>query len=110
MPTKEAVTTDKAHGLPLFSQAIKCDGFIYCSGQVGFDPATKELREGDVGDRTAQSLRNLSAVLEAAGSKLNNAVKVQVFLTTMDNFAAMNRVYETFFSHPLPVSASLPVS
>ncbi|KAL9614211.1 MAG: hypothetical protein Q9167_001299 [Letrouitia subvulpina] len=66
-------------------------------------PATKAMVEGGVGDRTAQAIKNLSAVLEEAGSSLGNVVKVNVFLSDMTNFAAMNRVYESFFGDPKPV-------
>ncbi|TVY14946.1 RutC family protein [Lachnellula arida] len=111
MVLKEAVKTDKAPlPLPFFSQAIKCQGLVYCSGSVGMDPATSKLVEGSVADRTAQSLKNLSAVLEAAGSSIDNAVKVNVFLTNMENFAAMNKVYDGFFTkEPKPVRTCVAV-
>ncbi|KAI9842761.1 MAG: hypothetical protein M1837_006944 [Sclerophora amabilis] len=90
---KEVISTDKAPPpLPVFSQAIKCGGMI----------CTLALPR-------AQALRNLSAVLEAAGSSLDNAVKVNVFLTTMENFAAMNKVYETFFKAPRPCRTCVAV-
>ncbi|EMR85863.1 putative endoribonuclease l-psp protein [Botrytis cinerea BcDW1] len=97
MPQKEAVSTDKAPPpLPFFSQAIKCQGMVYCSGSIGMDVATMKLVEGGVADRTA--------VLEAAGSSIENVVKVNVFLTDMQNFAAMNKVYAEFFhKDPKPV-------
>ena len=128
MPTRVAVKTDKAPPpLPFFSQAIVCNGMVYCSGSIGVSPTTKALVEGGVGERTvsdgrmasinilvmtgadcffvkAQALRNLSAVLEEAGSGLRKVVKVNVFLEDMTNFAAMNRVYDTFWEDPKPVS------
>ncbi|PQE20154.1 endoribonuclease L-PSP protein [Rutstroemia sp. NJR-2017a WRK4] len=111
MPQKEAVSTDKAPPpMPFFSQAIKCQGMVYCSGSIGMDPATNKLVEGSVGDRTAQSLRNLSAVLTAAGSSIDNVVKVNVFLDNMANFAAMNKVYAEFFHQdPKPVRTCVAV-
>ncbi|KAL8645582.1 MAG: hypothetical protein Q9210_006629 [Variospora velana] len=103
-PMRQAVRTDKAPPpLPFFEQAIICQGMVYCSGQVGVSPVTKQLVDGGVGDRTAQALNNLSAVLEAAGSSLRNVVECNVFLSDMTNFAAMNRVYDTFFERPKPV-------
>ncbi|MCJ1361812.1 hypothetical protein MMC16_000912 [Acarospora aff. strigata] len=103
MPTRTAISTTNAPvPLPFFSQANVCNGMVYCSGSIGMDPATQNVVEGGVGDRTAQALRNLSAVLEAGGSSLKNVVKVNVYLTTMENFAAMNKVYDTFFEHPKP--------
>ncbi|KAL8672011.1 MAG: hypothetical protein Q9168_003516 [Polycauliona sp. 1 TL-2023] len=102
-PMRRAVHTDRAPPpLPFFSQAIVCNGMVYCSGQIGTSPITKQLVDGGVGDRTAQALHNLFAVLEAAGSSMRNVVECNVFLTDMTNFAAMNRVYDTFFDHPKP--------
>jgi 2-iminobutanoate/2-iminopropanoate deaminase len=84
MPLKEAVLTSNAPPpLPFFSQAIKCNGMVYCSGSIGTDPTTLKLVEGGVADRTRQSLKNLAAVLEAAGSGIDNVVKVNIFLTNM---------------------------
>jgi len=111
MPQKEAVVTDKAPPpLPFFSQAIKCQGMVYCSGSIGIDPTTQKVVEGGVADRTRQSLQNLSAILLASGSSINNCVKVNIFLTTMDNFAAMNKVYAEFFTEdPKPVRTCVAV-
>ncbi|KAL8806153.1 MAG: hypothetical protein Q9182_001554 [Xanthomendoza sp. 2 TL-2023] len=101
---RRVVITDRAPPpLPFFSQGIVCQGMVYCSGQIGMSPITKRMVDGGVGDRTAQALNNLSAVLEAAGSSLRNVVECNVFLTDMTNFAAMNRVYDTFFDEPKPV-------
>ncbi|KAL8815583.1 MAG: hypothetical protein Q9223_005289 [Gallowayella weberi] len=101
---RRAVTTDRAPPpLPFFSQGIVCQGMVYCSGQIGMSPITKRMVDGGVGDRTAQALNNLSAVLEAAGSSLRSVVECNVFLTDMTSFAAMNRVYDTFFDEPKPV-------
>ncbi|ERT02757.1 Brt1 [Sporothrix schenckii 1099-18] len=99
MPSKEAVLTANAPApLPVFSQAIKLNGMVYCSGQVGTDPKTGQMTEGSVQDRTRQVLKNLSAVLEAAGTNLDNVVKVNIFLTSMADFAAVNEIYAEFFS------------
>ncbi|KAL9596691.1 MAG: hypothetical protein Q9179_004529 [Wetmoreana sp. 5 TL-2023] len=108
---KRAVRTDKAPPpLPFFSQAIVCQGMVYCSGSIGMSPITKQMVDGGVGDRTAQALNNLSAVLEEAGSSLKNVVKCNVFLSDMTNFAAMNRVYDTFFEEPKPCRTCVAVS
>ncbi|KAG4035085.1 hypothetical protein MFRU_002g04320 [Monilinia fructicola] len=111
MPQKESVSTAKAPPpLPFFSQAVKCQGMVYCSGSIGMDVATKKLVEGGIADRTRQSLLNLQAILEAAGSSIDNVVKVNVFLTKMDDFAAMNNVYAEFFhKDPKPVRTCVAV-
>ncbi|KAL3425329.1 l-psp endoribonuclease family protein [Phlyctema vagabunda] len=96
------VYTDKA-AFPAgpYSQAIATSSTIYCSGQIPCDAAGTilTLDSSSIGDMTALCIRNLTAVLEAAGSSLSKVVKVNVFITTMDSFAEMNKVYETFFTH-----------
>ncbi|KAJ2992765.1 hypothetical protein NUW58_g2053 [Xylaria curta] len=122
-PTKEAVSTQNSPApLPQFSQAIKYNGMVYCSGSIGINPATKQLEKGGVQPETRAAIKNLSAVLEAAGSSLENIVKVNVFLTTMDDFAPMNQVYDEFFGsvdpkpcrtcvavHQLPFGAKMEI-
>ncbi|KAI9784375.1 MAG: hypothetical protein M1835_003602 [Candelina submexicana] len=101
--SKVAISTNEAPApLPYFSQAINCNGMVYCSGAIGQDKSGA-LIEGSVGDRTRQALRNLSAVLKAAGSDIQNCVQVRVFLTTMENFVAMNKAYDEVFEEPKPV-------
>lgn len=105
MVQKEAVLTDKAPlPLPIFSQAIKCGPMVYCSGSVGMNPTTNTLIEGEVGARAEQCLKNLSVILEEAGSSLDKVVKVNIFLTNMESFAPVNMVYEKYFNkEPKPV-------
>jgi len=110
MPTKQAVVTDKAPApLPFYSQAIIANGVVYCSGAVGMDPVTRKLAEGDVKARTHQVIKNLSNVLEAAGSSLEKVVKVNVFLSDMADFAAMNSVYETYWGDVKPCRTCVAV-
>ncbi|KAG6360858.1 hypothetical protein INS49_011925 [Diaporthe citri] len=106
----ESVLTDKApKPLPQFSQAIKYNGLVYCSGNIGLDPATFTAVAGTVKDRTA-SLKNLEAVLEASGSSKRNVLKVNIFITTMDDFATMNEAYDEFFSfEPKPARTCVAV-
>ncbi|KAK7736627.1 hypothetical protein SLS53_006830 [Cytospora paraplurivora] len=95
----EAVLTESApKPLPQFSQAVKYNGLVYCSGNIGMDPNTSKIVDGTVKDRTRQALKNLQAILAEAGSSLSNAVKVNVFITTMDDFATMNEAYDEFFT------------
>ena len=109
--TRAKVATDSAPAaIGPYSQAIILDGVIYCSGQVGLDPASGQLVEGDVQAQAQRALQNLSAVLEAAGSSLANVVKTTVFLTNMGNFAAMNEVYATFFGDEPPARSTVAVA
>jgi 2-iminobutanoate/2-iminopropanoate deaminase len=105
------ITTESAPAaLGPYSQAIILDGMVYASGQVGLDPATGQLVEGDVQAQTHRVLQNLTAVLEAAGSSLNNVVKTTVFLTNMGDFTAMNEVYATYFSNEPPARSTVAVA
>ncbi|KAI8951264.1 L-psp endoribonuclease family protein [Xylaria longipes] len=111
-PTKEAVSTPNSPApLPQFSQAIKYNGMVYCSGSIGKDPVTKELAKGGVQPETRVAIKNISAVLEAAGSSLDNIVKINIFLTTMDDFAAMNEAYDESFGsiNPKPCRTCVAV-
>ncbi|KAK3385033.1 Endoribonuclease L-PSP/chorismate mutase-like protein [Podospora didyma] len=111
MAQREAVYTDKApKPLPQFSQAIKYNGMVYCSGNIGMDPATSKIVDGTVQDRTRQALKNLSAILQEAGSSFQNVVKLNIFLTDMQDFAPMNEVYDEFFAfQPKPCRTCVAV-
>jgi len=80
-----------------YSQAIEAGGFVYCSGQIPLDAATMQVVEGDASVQTRRCLENLKAVAAAAGTSLEKAVRCGVFLVSMDDFAAVNAVYEQFF-------------
>jgi 2-iminobutanoate/2-iminopropanoate deaminase len=82
-------------------------GFVYASGQIPIDPSTGQFVEGGVREQTAQVLRNLSNVLEAAGSSLARVVKTTVFLADMNDFAAMNETYATFFADGPPARSTV---
>ncbi|KAF7585714.1 hypothetical protein BBP40_010251 [Aspergillus hancockii] len=104
------VQTNEAPGFPsILSQGLIVGGVVYCSGQIGLDPATGELVQGTVGARTRQAIKNLEAVLRAAGSSLENVVKVNIFLTDMDDFSAMNEAYHPLFADPKPVRTCVSV-
>lgn len=93
-----------------YSQAVKVNGFVFCSGQIPLDPATMQVIEGDVKAQTERVLANLRAVLEAAGSSLGQVVKTTVFLLDMNDFAAMNEVYASFFSSNRPARSTVQVA
>ena len=108
---KKEVKSDKApKAIGPYSQGIAANGLIFCSGQIPIIPETGELNAGTIEDQTRQVLKNLSAVLEAGGSSLDGVVKTTVFLQDMNDFAAMNKVYEGFFRAPFPARATIQVA
>lgn len=108
---REAVTTDRiAAPVGPFSPAIRAGETLYLSGQVAQDPATGRLVEGDVGRQTEQILRNVGAVLQAAGKSFSDVVKVAVFLTDMRDFQAMNAAYARHFDPPYPARTTVAVA
>jgi 2-iminobutanoate/2-iminopropanoate deaminase len=105
---KEIISTDNApSAIGPYSQAVKTGNLVFVSGQIPFDPATGEFVSQEVAEQTEQVLKNLSAVLEAAGSSLNNVVKTTVFLADMNDFAAMNDIYAKYFSENKPARATV---
>ncbi|KAH7039797.1 L-psp endoribonuclease family protein [Microdochium trichocladiopsis] len=109
--SREAVkTTNAPTPPPGLSQAVKYNGMVYCSGNIGSD-LDGTLVSGGVKEEARRALQHLSAVLEASGSSLTNLVKVNVFLTTMDDFAAMHEVYNEVLAHvePKPVRTCVAV-
>jgi 2-iminobutanoate/2-iminopropanoate deaminase len=111
--SKKAVQSDAApKALGPYSQAIVTGGMVYCAGQIPLDPATGDIVPGGIAEQTHQVLKNLRAVLKAAGSDLDRAVKTTVFLKSMDSFVAMNEVYgrpEYFGANP-PARSTVEVS
>ncbi|KAF4458885.1 endoribonuclease L-PSP [Fusarium albosuccineum] len=103
-------TTAACAPLPQFSQAIKYNGMVYCSGSIGIDPVTDELVSGTITDRARVALQNLKAVLEAAGSSLERVVKANIFLVDMKDFEAVNIAWDEFFpSDPKPCRTCVAV-
>lgn len=108
---KKEIKTDKApKAIGPYSQAIVANGFVFASGQIAIDPATGELNQGSLEDQARQVLKNLSAVLEAAGSSMDQVVKSNVYLQNMDDFSRMNAVYAEFFKAPYPARAAVQVA
>ncbi|KAL2830678.1 putative L-PSP endoribonuclease family protein Brt1 [Aspergillus pseudoustus] len=104
MASKIPILTETAPPpLPgIYSQAIIANGMVYCSGSVALDPKTGNLIDGDIKAHTHQCIKNLSNVLQAAGSDITKVVKVNVFLSNMDNFAEMNGVYTQYWGDIKP--------
>ena len=111
--SKEVVRTEAApapfQGAP-YSQAIKANGFVFVSGQLSLRPGDKELRPGDIGAQTEQVFANLRAILEEAGTSLDNLVKTTVFLQNLDDFAGMNEVYAKHVGERPPARSTVEVA
>ena len=103
-----AVTTKDAPGaIGPYSQAIRAGDFLFASGQIPIDPATGQLITGGIVEQSHQVLKNLGAVLAAAGASYSRVVKTTVYLADMGEFAAMNEVYGTYFAQPAPARATV---
>ena len=110
---KDVVRTEAApapfQGAP-YSQAIKANGFVFVSGQLSLRPGDKELSAGDIGSQTEQVFANLRAILEAAGTSLDNLVKTTVFLQRLEDFAGMNEVYSKHVGERPPARSTVEVA
>ena len=105
--TRQAVSTSGAPAaIGPYSQGIAVDGLVFCSGQVGLDPATGELVDGGVEAQVDRALRNLSAVLDAAGLTMADVVKTTLFLADIGDFAAVNAVYARHMPDPPPARST----
>jgi len=110
MGREQVTTTAAPAAIGPYSQAIASGALVFASGQIALDPYSGQLVEGDVQAQTHRALANLSAVLEASGSSLGQVVKTTVFLTTMDDFAAMNAVYGEYFTAEPPARSTIAVA
>jgi 2-iminobutanoate/2-iminopropanoate deaminase len=110
--TRRAIASERApKAVGPYSQAIVANGFVFASGQIPLDPGTGKLIESaDVADHVRRVLDNLAAVLGSAGSGLERAVKVTIYLADMADFPAVNRTYATYFSDPAPARATVQVA
>ena len=102
-------TTNAPAAIGPYSQAIKVGELVFVSGQLPIDPATGAFAEGGIKELTRQSLTNMKAILEEAGTSLANVVKTTVFLADMNDFAAMNEVYAEFFAAPFPARSAVAI-
>ena len=100
-------TANAPEAIGPYSQAVRAGDLVFASGQIPLDPRTGQSVAGGVAEQTEQVLRNLSAVLEAAGSSLDRVLKTTVFLADMNDFAAMNEVYARYFSKEPPARATI---
>lgn len=108
---REVIATEKAPAaVGPYSQAIRVGDLVFTAGQLAIDPATGKLIEGGIEEQTRQVLRNIAAVLKAAGSSLDRVAKTTVFLKDMGDFKAMNQVYSEFFASEPPARSTVEVS
>ena len=108
---REVIATPNApQAIGPYSQAIRANGFIFTSGQIPINPATQQIVAGGVAEQTRQVIANLEAILKAAGSGLNLVVRTSVYLKDMNDFAAMNAVYQELFPQPAPARSTVEVA
>lgn len=107
MPRKPVLTDRAPKPIGPYAQAVLADGWLFCAGQIGRDPETGQFTGSDVRVQTERALRNLQAVVEAAGGTLRDVVKTTIFLKNIDDFSAMNEVYATFFSAAPPARSTI---
>jgi 2-iminobutanoate/2-iminopropanoate deaminase len=108
---REVISTQEGpQAIGPYSQAIRANGFVFVSGQVAIDPATQQVISGDVAVQTDRVLKNLSAILKAAGTGLEKVVRSTVFLKNMSDFTAMNEVYGRYFNSAPPARSTVEVA
>ena len=108
---REVIATDKApKAIGPYSQAIRANGLVFVSGQIRFDPETAAIVNGGIAAQTDRALRNVAAILTAAGSSMDKVVPCTVFLTNMSDFSSMNEVYATFFPEDPPARTTVAVA
>jgi 2-iminobutanoate/2-iminopropanoate deaminase len=103
-------TQDAPQALGPYSQAIRANGFVFVSGQVAIDPATQQVIQGDIAAQTDRTLKNLSAILKAAGTGIEKVVRSTVFLKNIGDFVAMNEVYGKYFPAAPPARSTVEVA
>ena len=111
MTQKDVIRTDKA-GAPIgpYNQGIRAGGFVFVAGEKGIDPRTNKMVPGGTAAETRQTLENVKAILEAAGSSLDKAVATQVYLVDIGEFAEMNKIYAEYFKHDPPGRTTVGVT
>jgi len=108
---KKIISTPNApQAIGPYSQAVACGGMLFVSGQIAIDPAKGEIVEGDIEVQTDQVIRNLSAIIAAAGLEMDAVVKCSCFLKNMDDFVRFNGVYERYFGKILPARETVEVA
>jgi 2-iminobutanoate/2-iminopropanoate deaminase len=108
---RQAVSTASApKAIGPYSQAVRAGSLLFVSGQVPIDPATGQIVSGDIGVQTHRVFQNIGEILKAGGASFDHVVRTTVFLADMNDFAAMNEAYATYFTAPAPARATVQVS
>jgi 2-iminobutanoate/2-iminopropanoate deaminase len=108
---RQAVSTTSApEAIGPYSQAVRAGSLLFVSGQVPIDPATGQIVSGDIGVQTHRVFQNIGEILKAGGARFDHVVRTTVFLADMNDFAAMNEAYATYFTAPAPARATVQVS
>jgi 2-iminobutanoate/2-iminopropanoate deaminase len=107
---RKVITSLKATAVGPYSHGVDSDGLVFLSGQTPIDPRTGKLVDGDIQEQTKQCFNNLRSILDEAGLTMSNVQKVNVFLTNMNDFAAMNEVYKQQFEEPYPARTTIGVA
>ena len=110
MTLKNVETKDAPAAIGPYSQAVMHGGLVYCSGQIPLNPATGELVTGSIEEETHQVMKNLQAVLQAAGSGWSGVIRTTIYLQNLENFAKVNEVYASYLSKPYPARATVQVA
>ena len=107
---KKAITTPKAKTIGPYSAAIESGELVFVSGQIPLDPLAGKLVEGEIAAQTKQALENVKTILAAAGLTFAHVVKTTIFLTSMQDFAAVNDVYKSYMAEPYPARSTIAVA
>jgi 2-iminobutanoate/2-iminopropanoate deaminase len=107
---EKIATPNAPQAIGPYSQAIRCGDFLFVSGQIAIDPQTSNIIDGDIEAQTEQVLKNVAAIIDAAGMSLQNVVKCTCFLKDMNDFVRFNGVYEKYFGETLPARETVEVS
>jgi len=107
---EKIVTKNAPQAIGPYSQAIRYGDFLFVSGQIAIDPQTADIIEGDIEAQTEQVLKNIAAIIDAAGMSLQDVVKCTCFLKDMNDFVRFNGVYENYFAEILPARETVEVS
>lgn len=107
---REISTENAPASIGPYSQAIEANGFLFVSGQGAAEPETREVVSNEIGEQTEQVFENISAILETVGASIDDVVKATVFLTGMDNYDIVNKIYAEYLNEPFPARSAVQVS